>query len=82
LRRAGVTAPTPDEPNDSTGSVVVIRLRSRIYQLDADAFTQWQVREVAADVAAITGEPFSQVVTDVIAAYLRALDEQPREAAA
>jgi hypothetical protein len=82
LRRKAVDAAIPGESNDSTGPVVVIRVRSRTYQLDADAFTQWQVREVAADVAAITGEPFSQVVTDVIDAYVRALDEQPREAAA
>lgn len=77
-----MTAPIPGEHNDNTGSVVVIRVRGRTYQLDGDTFTQWQVREVAADIAVQTGAPYGQVVGDVINTYTAALDERAVEAAA
>jgi hypothetical protein len=82
LRRTGVIAPIPDEHNDNTGSVVVIRVRGRTYQLDGDTFTQWQVREVAADIAVNTDELYSEVVGEVINTYIAALDERAVEAAA
>jgi hypothetical protein len=45
----------------------------RVYQLDADTFTQWQVREVVAAVVSRTGQPHDQVSADVIAAYAAVL---------
>jgi hypothetical protein len=76
-----VSSAIPGTPND-TSPVAVITVRDRVYELDGTVFAQWRVREVANDIAAQTGEAYSEVVGDVIGAYLHALDEQPREAAA
>ncbi len=77
-----MTSSIPDEPNDTTGQVVVITVRNRVYQLDGTVFAQWRVREMAADIAASTGAAYSEVVTDVIDAYIQALDERLADAAA
>jgi hypothetical protein len=76
-----VSSAIPGEPNDTTGPIVVITVHDRVYQLDGTVFAQWRVREVAADIAS-AGEPYKDVVTDVIDAYVRALDERLGEAAA
>jgi hypothetical protein len=77
-----VSSAIPGEPNDTTGPIVVITVHDRVYQLDGTVFAQWRVREVAADIAASAGEPYKDVVTDVINAYVRALDGTADEAAA
>jgi hypothetical protein len=71
-----VVPATIPEQNDSSGAaerVIEITVSGRVYQLGADTFTQWQVREVVADVVSRTGQPHDQVSADVIAAYVDAL---------
>jgi hypothetical protein len=74
-----IPAKDTTQPLDET---VVITVRGQVYELAGDVFTNWRAREVAADITDRTGAPYSEVVVDVIDAYIAALDGTAEESAA
>jgi hypothetical protein len=77
-----VVPATIPKADDNTRQHVVVSVSGHLYQLDAGTFTSWQVRRLAASIAARTGESYDQVIADVIGAYIDALDGLSTEAAA